>query len=771
VADQPDRLWNRLPVVVREHDVAEGYPLRALLRIVAAQHDLVEGDIQGLWDDLFIETCHPWVIPYIGDLVGNRLLFDRSRWQTRDPARQLFGDLNGPDLRPPIVVRTRADVAKTIYYRRRKGTPPMLEELARDVTGWPAHAVEFFERLGWAQHREHFRPQSAWAEVRRVDRMDRIDGAFDEASHTVDVRRIVADEGWHHIANVGFFLYRLQSYRLSRVPARQASLPWRYHFSPLGHRAPLFSRWRREGDESGLATELHVPAPIRRAFFYEDLVRYRAAEPPRPDFTDLYGLPDPLAGATTGVHPDASFFIIRNGVPIVPAQNPNAPPAVMSPQIVCRQLDPWPAAQLTGRIIAVDVATGRIAIGDGWGDATTTLDVYYHYGFSADLGGGPYERQRWLVRNTLAARRLFVRADATPGTPATYPTLVAALTDWATLFNRDNTVVTILDNRSYALPGQLALRNEGFLVIQAANGQRPVLTTAVAGLEINVLPPAVAGDRDRRGALTLSGVVVEGHVHVTGDLGRLRLLHATLVPGRRLTEDGDPQVIGPSVAVDAGTASAPINTQLRVEIAFSITGALEVPHEAQGVWLLDSIVDALADTGTAVGGAPGLPGPALSIERSTAFGRLRARSLDMSESIATGRIDTERTQHGCVRFSWVRPGSRTPRRYHCQPDLAADRAVGDALARDPGLSPAGQAQVRAFVFGWLVPAFTTVRYGQPAYAQLRRGGPVPIATGAEDGAEMGAFSHLKQPQRKSNLQIRLEEYLPFGLEAGLIEAT
>jgi len=31
--------------------------------------------------------------------------------------------------------------------------------------------------------------------------------------------------------------------------------------------------------------------------------------------------------------------------------------------------------------------------------------------------------------------------------------------------------------------------------------------------------------------------------------------------------------------------------------------------------------------------------------------------------------------------------------------------------------------------------------------------------------------HLKQPQRKSNLQIRLEEYLPFGLEAGLIEAT
>ena len=771
MADQPDRLWELLPVVVREHDVAEGYPLRALLRIVAAQHDLVEGDIQGLWDDLFIETCHPWVIPYIGDLVGNRLLFDRSRWQMRDPARQLFGDLNGPDLRPPIVVRTRADVAKTIYYRRRKGTLPMLEELARDVTGWPAHAAEFFERLGWTQHREHVRPQSAWADVRRVDRMDRIDGAFDEASHTVDVRRIAADEGWHHIPNVGFFLYRLQSYRLSRVPARQAGLPWRYHFSPLGHRAPLFSRWRREGDESGLATELHVPAPIRRAFFYEDLVRYRTADPPRPDFTDLYGLPDPLPAATTSVHPDASVFIIRNDVPVVPAQNPNAPPAVFQPQIVCRQLDPWPAVQLTGRIIAVDVATGRIAIGDGWGDATTALDVYYHYGFSADLGGGPYERQKWLVRNALSGRRLFVQADAAPGTPATYPTLIAALTDWATIFNRDNTVITILDSRSDALPGQLVLSNERFLVIQAANGQRPVLTTPVAGLQIDVLPPAVAGDRDRRGALTLSGVVVEGHLHVVGDLGRLRLLHATLVPGRRLTEDGDPGVVGPSVAVDAGPTGAELNTQLRLEIAFSITGALEVPEDAQGVWLLDSIVDALADTGTAVGGAPGQPGPALSMERTTAFGRLRARSLDMSESIATGRVDIVRTQHGCVRFSWVRPGSRTPRRYHCQPDLTADRAVADALARDPALSAAAQAQVRAFVYGWLLPGFTTVRYGQPAYAQLRRGGPAQIATGAEDGAEMGAFCHLKQPQRESNLRIRLEEYLPFGLDAGLIDAT
>ena len=78
-----------------------------------------------------------------------------------------------------MAARIRADVAKTIYYRRRKGILPMLEELARDVTAWPAHAVEFIELLGWAQHLEHIRPQSRWTDIRSVDRMDRIDGPFE----------------------------------------------------------------------------------------------------------------------------------------------------------------------------------------------------------------------------------------------------------------------------------------------------------------------------------------------------------------------------------------------------------------------------------------------------------------------------------------------------------------------------------------------------------------------------------------------------------------
>jgi hypothetical protein len=36
---------------------------------------------------------------------------------------------------------------------------------------------------------------------------------------------------------------------------------------------------------------------------------------------------------------------------------------------------------------------------------------------------------------------------------------------------------------------------------------------------------------------------------------------------------------------------------------------------------------------------------------------------------------------------------------------------------------------------------------------------------------MGVWSFLRNPQRQTNLRIRLDEYLPFGLEAALIYVT
>jgi hypothetical protein len=87
------------------------------------------------------------------------------------------------------------------------------------------------------------------------------------------------------------------------------------------------------------------------------------------------------------------------------------------------------------------------------------------------------------------------------------------------------------------------------------------------------------------------------------------------------------------------------------------------------------------------------------------------------------------------------------------------------------MTAAQKAALRAAVESRTVPAFNTRRYGQPAYVQLRDSVPVGIRTGSEDGSEMGVYAHVKQAQREANLRLRLDEYLPFGLEAGILFAT
>jgi len=109
-------------------------------------------------------------------------------------------------------------------------------------------------------------------------------------------------------------------------------------------------------------------------------------------------------------------------------------------------------------------------------------------------------------------------------------------------------------------------------------------------------------------------------------------------------------------------------------------------------------------------------------------------------------VNSERRQDGCVRFSFVPLGSRTPRRYRCQPANAAD-----ALR--------------------VQPQFTSERYGVPAYCQLSDRCASEIRTGADDESEMGAFHDVFAPQRDTNLRIRLDEYLRFGLEAGVFHAS
>jgi hypothetical protein len=75
------------------------------------------------------------------------------------------------------------------------------------------------------------------------------------------------------------------------------------------------------------------------------------------------------------------------------------------------------------------------------------------------------------------------------------------------------------------------------------------------------------------------------------------------------------------------------------------------------------------------------------------------------------------------------------------------------------------------ILSQLQPSFTSTRYGEPGYMQLRQNCPEAIRAGGEDGAEMGVFYALKQPQREANLLASLDEYLRFGLAAGIFYMT
>src|SRR5262245_61546576 len=103
--DRLDRLYDLLPAIYGIRDADQGYPLRALLRVIAEQVNVVEDDIAQLYENWFIETCEDWVVPYIGDLVGYQVVHEAG-----EPS-----DVIAPrDRQREKILIPRRDVANTI---------------------------------------------------------------------------------------------------------------------------------------------------------------------------------------------------------------------------------------------------------------------------------------------------------------------------------------------------------------------------------------------------------------------------------------------------------------------------------------------------------------------------------------------------------------------------------------------------------------------------------------------------------------------------------
>lgn len=571
-------------------------PLRALLEAFSGEIAVMEQSLDQLYDDLFVETCADWVIPYIGDLLGS------------EPLHQL-GAQRG---------LARAEVAHTIALRRRKGTAAVLEQLARDLTGWNARAVEYFRLLITTQFMNHVRKDHfSTASVRERDALQWVGTAFDSFSHTVDVRRISSGVGRYNVPNVGIFLWSVDAHRLSRSPTvpepHDDPDSLRHRFSPLGHDMALYTKPEAEERITHLAEPINVPAPLDRELMHRDLQRSEGK-----DRSLYYG-----AGR--------SLVLFAGGDPVP-----------LADVCVCNLSDAgsgWAHDAPAGKI-AVDPELGRLAVASDYSPAGP-ISATFRYGQFGDIGGGEY-----------SVGSMPQPPDELVRVPDDHASIQAAIDSLA-----GSGVVEITDSGRYRESLSIAAGEDKALEVRAAAGRRPCIQlTAPWDLS--------GGPRSR---ITLRGLLVFGDaIAVSGDDNTLRWLdieHCTLVPGLRLLPDGSPEQPGLS-----GLVVNPSGVQ--VHLVRSISAAVRFDPGSQ-LRLGGSIVDSCSVDGVALA-APGPdidPGGHLICEAATIVGTSTCRLLEASNSIFVGTVRSTLRQAGCVRFSYLPSDSVTPRQFRCQPRL------------------------------------------------------------------------------------------------------
>ncbi|MCT9078372.1 hypothetical protein [Streptomyces fulvoviolaceus] len=709
---EPDGLAALLPRWHLLRDAEEGEPLRALLAVIAEQLDRVREGVEQGYEDLFVETAAPWVLPYLGDLVGYRTLPGYERVLTtglHEGGRAALAEAIAP----------RADVAATVANRRRKGTLHLLEEISEQVAGWPARAVELSRLVA------HNQPVKLYRDTGRGRLLDLRDGSglalaggpFDTAARTVDVRSANSTRrqgGWTP-AGVGLFVWRLKAYSLTSSPAycvdRARNL---YTFSILGNDSPLVTKPVPEPSPTHLAAVDNVPAFITRRLLHDRLA-------------DYYG-------------PGKSLVIRRDG------EDKPVPPS----DIVVTDLSDWRYRPKRGQV-AVDPELGRIAFG-ARSAPRQGVWVDYHYASGADMGGGEYERPDRVERPDAA----FYRVG--PGQP--YRQIMDAYRAWQHDRRADRTgpegIIEITHSGAYQEQLDFDLDPGDRLEVRAAEGTRPVIrlldwySNRPDALNIRGVSEDCAPHERPR--IVLDGLLVAGRgINVTGPMGAVVVRHTTLVPGWSLEPECDPHSPEePSIVLERTTAC--------LQIEHSVLGTIEVigdevSEDPLDIHLRDSILDATGHDREALSAPDCRHAHAvLHVHRTTVIGEIHTHAVQIAEnSVFTGKLHVARRGIGCLRYSYVPAGSRTPRRHRCPTHTS--------------------------------PLFSSVRYGTPWYAQLADlphsrlrssgGTPIPeeIRRGADDGAELGAFHDLYRPQREDGLRARLAEYTPAGTDAGIFFVT
>jgi hypothetical protein len=718
-------------------------PLESLLLVVSEQLNAVAYDLDQLYDDQFIETCAQWAIPYVGDLIGYQSVTGIA----------------------PAVDNPRAEVAETISLRRRKGTILVIEQLARDATGWGAHAKEEFQVLAWTQYMKHTRPRNYYApDLRHWKPGVYIDTGFDATAHKVDVRRIDSTQwnghGQYNIQNIAVFLWSLQAQSVTQSPLTPmaAGNTQCFRFSALNQDLPLFHRAIPQGEQiAAAATPANVADRLQRRVLCADLGQGVGST--------YYG-----QGASLALYLNKQLL---NPYQICVTDLAGADGAWANLSTTLPQTGPFTNTEY---VVLVDPQLGRLALAEKY--KGQQLSATWFYGANTNIGGGEYERN-----TTASPFALTDPAYVVPFPDTRFPGLQDALTYAVNLLALGNAVAVEISGESAPnLAADEAVNAFPFvsasvMLTTALSVDLPANTTlelrsADETVQTLLLDGALTVTGDAGSQFLLNGIVMAAQQTFTPPatapallnvplsrtsaatenlLAELTLTNCTLVPGWGF--DAAPAAGKPQPAAQPNTPVLQLGTN---SVAFtatnSILGGIR-SNPLATVSLTNCIVDATHPSHTAYAATDDTSGgAALTMNGCTVVGRVHASVLQyVSDCIfwanddrkGTSALVADRRQQGCVRFSFLPFRAVVPAQYEC---------------------------VQQTVAG-VFPAFVTTRYGQPGYLKLMACTGNSIRRGADDGSEMGAYHFVMAPQRESDLQIRLQEYVPVGMEFGIVYQT
>lgn len=727
-----EKLWELIPPIYRDED-RDGV-LRSLVEVLADQAAIVRRSTDRLWEDLFIDLCDDWAVPYLGELVGTRMV------SALDPRGR------------------RVDVANTIYYRRRAGTLAVLEGLTADITGWEGTVVEEFRQLVRMPHgldtapaatgRLTGTPAHGLPDLRRPRGGRLAYGAWDEYAHLPDSRRHHGGlDGRYGLGKLAFHLYRLGSFAVLRATpkllAPDANNRRRFTFDPSGRTIPLFGTHSRPDFTDGWrrALEWELPAPIRcevlghaeyliteaqvlswtadaavTAAQADVLRRLRgvtvASEAAlRTRLTELFnaaGVPAPGLAATRRILADAIVADCGKATLLPTAGTVGgadrwsilveANPAGGAPSAVAQEVTA--AGNLVAgsvspadMVLVIDAENGLGVFSSG--PQPATIAVSYAYGFSGAVGAGAYGRPG-LPAVDVSAQRRGGGAIAVPPPSA-------------------GGTVSIMDSATYGPVANLTAQPQ--LRLLAASEQRPYVQLT-ADLVITAGRPDSELVIDGWWLGSTGPHTIRLAAAANANWASVRIAHTTLDPGGH---DADGAALGPiTLSIESPVADLVLDACVTGPITVAGTGFVE------RATMTNSIIH-----GTDV--ALNQPDGDLHISDCTVIGRLTAHLIEASQLLCTGPITIENVQAGCVRFSAFAPLSRVPRAYR---SVEIDNPQT---------------------------LFTSLRFGDPGYAQLSDIAPAAITRGGEDGTEMGAFHYLLNRVKLDSLATKVAEFLPFGL--------